>query len=74
MILTINKYFNGLNSLRFFAAFFVLIHHLEQIRFKYGMFNLKEYALFNNGGLAVSFFFVLSGFLISYRLIVEKKK
>lgn len=72
MIQSRAKYFNGLNSLRFFAAFIVLIHHLEQIRLKYGMFNLKDYSIFNNGGLAVSFFFVLSGFLISYTLISEK--
>ena len=66
------KHFNGLNSLRFIAAFLVLIHHAEQIRLKYGMFNLKQISLFNNGGVAVSFFFVLSGFLITYLLILEK--
>jgi len=65
------KYFKGLNALRFFAAYLVVIHHAEQIRMKYGIFHLKEYSLFNNGGLAVTFFFVLSGFLISYLLFKE---
>lgn len=65
------KYFKGLNALRFFAAYLVVIHHAEQIRMKYGLFHLKEYSLFNNGGLAVTFFFVLSGFLISYLLFKE---
>lgn len=65
------KYFKGLDSLRFFAAYLVVLHHAEQIRMKYGLFNLKEYSLFNNGGIAVTFFFVLSGFLISYLLFKE---
>ena len=65
-------YFNSLNGLRFFAAFLVVIHHSETIRLSYNMFNLKQFSLFNNGGLAVSFFFVLSGFLITYLLLKEK--
>ena len=66
------KHFKGLDSLRFFAAYLVVIHHAEQIRMTYGLFNLKQYSLFNNGGLAVTFFFVLSGFLISYLLLKEQ--
>ena len=50
----------------------VLLHHAEAIRLNYKLFNLKQYSLFNNGGLAVSFFFVLSGFLITYLLLKEK--
>ncbi len=65
-------YFESLNGLRFIAAFLVVIHHCESIRFSYKMFNLKDFSLFNNGGLAVSFFFVLSGFLITYLLLKEK--
>ncbi len=65
------QYFKGLNALRFFAASLVVLHHAEQIRYKNGLFNLKEYSLFNNGGIAVTFFFVLSGFLISYLLLKE---
>lgn len=67
------KYFNGINALRFFAAYLVVIHHAEQIRLKNDLFNLKHFSLFNNGGLAVTFFFVLSGFLITYLLLKELK-
>lgn len=67
------KYFNGLNALRFFAAYLVVLHHAEQIRLKYLHFSLKHYSLFNNGGVGVTFFFVLSGFLITYLLLKENK-
>ena len=65
------KHFKGLDSLRFFAAYLVVMNHAEQIRMNHGLFNLKQYSLFNNGGIAVTFFFVLSGFLISYLLLKE---
>lgn len=68
------KYFKGLNALRFLAAYLVVLHHAEQIRFKNEIFNLKEFSLFNNGGTGVTFFFVLSGFLISYLLLKEQKQ
>lgn len=67
------KYFNGLNALRFFAAYLVVLHHAEQIRMKYELFHLKDYSLFNNGSVAVTFFFSLSGFLISYLLLRESE-
>jgi len=66
------KYFKGLNGLRFFAAYLVVIHHAEQIRLKYGMFNFKQLSIFNQGGTGVIFFFVLSGFLITYLLLKEE--
>jgi peptidoglycan/LPS O-acetylase OafA/YrhL len=70
----LNKiFFPGLNALRFFAAYLVLMHHSETIRAKMGLPNLSAYSLFKNGSLAVSFFFVLSGFLITYLLLVEIK-
>jgi peptidoglycan/LPS O-acetylase OafA/YrhL len=64
-------YFPGLNALRFFAASLVVIHHAETIRLKFNVPNLKHFSFFNNGMLAVSFFFVLSGFLITFLLISE---
>lgn len=67
------RHFEGLDALRFFAAFTVVLHHAEQIRRKAGLPHLKDYSFFNNGGLAVSFFFVLSGFLITYLLIRERE-
>ncbi len=67
------SHFEGLNALRFFAAFLVAMHHSETIRKKNGLFNLEWLSLFQNGGNAVSFFFVLSGFLITYLLLKENK-
>jgi peptidoglycan/LPS O-acetylase OafA/YrhL len=67
-------HFSGLNALRFFAAYFVLLHHGETIRHKFGLPNFEGYSFFQNGALAVSFFFVLSGFLITYLLLTEIQK
>jgi peptidoglycan/LPS O-acetylase OafA/YrhL len=67
------RHFSGLNSLRFIAAVLVLLSHGEAIRTKRGLPGLAEFDVFNNGSLAVSFFFVLSGFLICYLLFEEKE-
>jgi peptidoglycan/LPS O-acetylase OafA/YrhL len=64
-------HFLGLNALRFFAAYLVVLHHGETIRRKFGLPNFDNYSFFQNGALAVSFFFVLSGFLITYLLLTE---
>lgn len=68
------SYFEGLNSLRFVAAFLVVMHHTETIRAKNGLPNLDWLGLFKNGGNAVTFFFVLSGSLITYLLLKENFK
>jgi peptidoglycan/LPS O-acetylase OafA/YrhL len=68
-------YFKNLNGLRFFAAFAVILHHLEQYKFwaklpsNWGNVTVDAF-----GHKAVSFFFVLSGFLITYLLLEESKK
>jgi peptidoglycan/LPS O-acetylase OafA/YrhL len=67
-------HFEGLNSLRFFAAFLVVMHHAEAIRKKNDLLNFEWLGLFRNGGNAVTFFFVLSGFLITYLLLKEVEK
>jgi peptidoglycan/LPS O-acetylase OafA/YrhL len=68
-------YFPGLNSLRFFAAFLVYFSHVEQLK---GLFGFENYyalpAIRQVGNLSVSFFFVLSGFLITYLLFAEREK
>ncbi|MFI5154640.1 MAG: acyltransferase family protein [Chitinophagales bacterium] len=70
-----NIHFPALDGLRAIAAFVVLWTHIE--RFK----QLRsEPTLFTNafnsflGGLAVTFFFVLSGFLITWLLTTEKQE
>ncbi len=68
------KLFKGLNSLRFIAAVLVVMHHGETIKKKRGIENMEWLGLFGNGGNAVTFFFVLSGFLITYLLLKENGK
>lgn len=66
-------YFNGLNALRFFAALLVILHHGETARKKVDpIWNISWVSLFRDGGIAVEFFFVLSGFLITYLLLKEQ--
>ncbi len=68
-------YFPGLNGLRFFAALAVIITHIELLKGSFGYKNYwQEPIIFYLGSLGVFFFFVLSGFLITYLLLVEKEK
>jgi len=64
-------YFKGLNSLRFLAAFAVLIFHSSQ--WYHYKFDSPFKMLLHNLPIAVDFFFILSGFLIIYLLLVEKE-
>ena len=66
-------YFKNLNGIRFIAAALVLIHHAFYFTSSFNPQNtIIENCLRNLGRLGVNIFFVLSGFLISYYLIVEK--
>lgn len=68
-------YLPGLNALRFFAALLVIITHIELLKGQLGFSNSWKFLeQFNLGGLGVYFFFVLSGYLITYLLIHEKEK
>jgi peptidoglycan/LPS O-acetylase OafA/YrhL len=70
-------FFPNLDGLRFISFFVVFLYHCyisffgylqESSPETYGVFEF----LFKNGNLGVNFFFVLSGFLITYLLIKEK--
>jgi peptidoglycan/LPS O-acetylase OafA/YrhL len=62
------RYFHTLDALRFFAFFKVFLFHLP---LSYpGAFDY----LTKGGEVAVQFFFVLSGFLITYLIIAEKQQ
>lgn len=68
-------YFPNLNGLRFIAAFMVIIHHVEQFLSIFGFNNLwNNQVIHAIGSLGVDLFFVLSGFLITYLLLVEEAK
>jgi peptidoglycan/LPS O-acetylase OafA/YrhL len=68
-------YFPNLNGLRFIAAFLVIIHHNEQLKSIFGIKNIWDNAvIYQIGGLGVQLFFVLSGFLITFLLLQERKK
>ena len=68
----IKLYFKNLNGLRFFAAFMVLICHIELNKKYFKLTNNREVTRFL-GDLGVDLFFVLSGFLITFLLIKEKE-
>ena len=69
-------YFGGLNELRAIAALGVVAHHIEQFKGMNGLYitnpNLS-FLIHNLGKAGVDLFFVLSGFLITYLLLLEKE-
>lgn len=68
-------YFPNLNAIRFIAAFMVIIHHIEQIKDVFRIYPNKwnDPIISYVGTLGVRLFFVLSGFLITYLLFIEKE-
>jgi peptidoglycan/LPS O-acetylase OafA/YrhL len=68
-------HFPGLNGVRFVAALLVIIDHTELFKSYLGLPTLwaNSYSSFL-GAYGVSIFFVLSGFLITYLLLEEKKE
>lgn len=72
-------FFGGLNELRAFAAFAVIFNHIELFKKDDSMPSLYGswyfgYCIEKIGKNGVYLFFVLSGFLITYLLLKEKKK
>ena len=65
-------YFPNLNSFRFIAAALVLIHHVELFLIENNKVESFSMGLIKGGGqFGVTFFFVLSGFLITFLLFRE---
>lgn len=61
-------HFHSIDALRFFAFLKVYLLHIP-IQGEFPIFSFLK----SGGGIGVSFFFVLSGFLITYLLVLEKK-
>ncbi|HTA82787.1 MAG TPA: acyltransferase [Bacteroidia bacterium] len=69
-------HFPNLNGLRFFMALFIVLLHLEDIKYvsnRENIFGPYHIILAHTGALAVTAFFVMSGFLITYLLMKEKQ-
>ncbi|NQX98569.1 MAG: acyltransferase, partial [Flavobacteriales bacterium] len=66
-------YFKGLNGIRAIASIIVVIWHIAQF---HQLLHIPEFSFYKNGMSknAVDMFFVLSGFLITYLLLIEKEK
>jgi peptidoglycan/LPS O-acetylase OafA/YrhL len=71
-------YFADLDGLRFFAFLAVFLFHSfhteDQGIVGSDIYQFVKKVLVTNGNLGVNFFFVLSGFLITYLLIAEKEQ
>ncbi len=75
MLINDRIYFPNLNGLRFIAALLVIIHHVEQLKYIYGLPNNFSSSFIQIiGELGVILFFVLSGFLITYLLLEEENR
>lgn len=69
-------FFPNLDGLRFLCFLSVFFFHSFHTKFdtikNTGTYTFVKHGLFGNGNIGVNFFFVLSGFLITYLLIEEK--
>jgi peptidoglycan/LPS O-acetylase OafA/YrhL len=70
-------YFENLDGLRFLCFLSVFFYHSFYTDFDYikeaSTYQLITKEIFVNGNIGVNFFFVLSGFLITFLLVEEKK-
>jgi len=69
---TENLYLPNLNAIRAIAAFMVIVSHIERKMYYFNVENCK--VLIKLGPIGVTLFFALSGFLITYLLLIEKDR
>jgi peptidoglycan/LPS O-acetylase OafA/YrhL len=77
MLVSRKVFFPNLDGLRFISFLAVFLFHSFATRFDYiekdKIYHFVKVDMFGNGNLGVNFFFVLSGFLITYLLLKEKE-
>lgn len=66
-------YFSNLNGVRALAALMVVISHIELHKIDFHVARIPYITIFNFGKTGVTIFFALSGFLITYLLLEEKR-
>lgn len=72
---TKRTYFTNLDGLRFIGSLLIIIFHVEDIKFRHDRPVISFIRYYTPiGNVDVSLFFVLSGFLITYLLLKEKKE
>ncbi len=67
-------YFSNLDVIRFIAAALVVVFHTENKKGLFGLKRIDSFFVNTIGDYAVTIFFILSGFLITYLLLKEKAK
>lgn len=60
------KYLEGLDTLRFFLALIVLIGHCRLNLIQEDIYWLNDQPIFKKGFISVEYFFILSGFILTY--------
>ncbi len=71
------KYLPGIDALRAVGAISVIIGHIELSKSSLGLFNFKDsipFFKYTSGHLGVILFFVISGYLITYLMLLEKNE
>ncbi len=66
-------HFPNLNGIRALAALMVVIAHIELHKVNFNISRIPHFNVLNLGKIGVTVFFSLSGFLITYLLLEEKK-
>lgn len=66
-------YLKGITSIRFFLAMLVVLMHCSQNLKGYDIFWANGAPVLHKGGLAVDYFFTLSGFLLTFLAFAEYK-
>ncbi len=69
-----SKHFAGLDGLRFISIIFVVLHHLFTFKTNFGFHGYDYPVLGLIGFYGIQFFFMGSGFLITYLLLTEQQR